>query len=63
MTADLQKLIRAPVSPRDIRPEFAPSGKSSYKNRNWYYRHVLGILPPVEYHDGVEAAIDAARLP
>ena len=62
MTADTQKLIRRPVSPDQIRTETAPNGNSNYKNRNWYYRNVLGTMPPVEYHDGVDAALDAAGL-
>ena len=40
----------------------ARSKNSVYKGRNWYARNVLGILPHVEYYDGLEAALSAAGL-
>lgn len=54
----------AVCSPSLIRtvPVARGSENSAYKGRNWYVRNVLHILPEIQYHDGVEAALDAAGL-
>jgi hypothetical protein len=55
----------APISPADIRPAFKGSETHmpGSKMFNWYRRNIMKTMPPVEYHDGVEAAIAWAGLP
>jgi hypothetical protein len=63
VTATTQKLIRAPISPAQLREPIGCAECSSYKNRNWYRRNVRKDMEPVVYHDSVDSAIDAAGLP
>ena len=44
-------------------PKPDPNASSSnYKIKNWRQRNILKIRPPIEYYDGIEAAIEAAGL-
>ena len=43
-------------------PVLSGSKCSVYKGRNWYARNVRKTMPALEYHSGVEAALDAAGL-